>query len=191
MIPLQGGKWPDQCHQLKMGGSVLIFYDYFCVVCVYACMCVRPGWEFPDNNFNINVYLHERNRVLLIPDTQARQRTHVCAQKSCPPWGYTLHSLEVSEALGYSWHLCFHTRQSARHNDQTTVVSCRPGGIRESGFTFWPSGVNYSQGWVSHICRQPPQNAVNRQWLWVKLQKNVGPVMTKINEDAIQNKESN
>lgn len=26
--------------------------------------------------------------------------------------------------------------------------------------------------------------------LWVKLQKNVGPVMTKINEDAIQNKES-
>lgn len=60
----------------------------------------------------------------------------MCPKELSPMGMNTLESEEVSEAMGYFRHPCCHTRQSARLSDQTTVVSCWPGGIWESGFAF-------------------------------------------------------
>lgn len=97
----------------------------------------------------------------------------------------TLESEEVSEAMGYFWHPCCHTRQSMKHSDQTTVLSCCPSGIWESGFTLWTLGVNYSQAWVSHAYRWHQQKAVNRPRTVAKAA--VTPLRTMGNQDAIQN----
>lgn len=81
----------------------------------------------------------------LTPHKQAGLKPHVRAWKSCPSRAPALQSQRKCRKLGGIFDSPVATRQSVRHNDQTTVVSRWPSGIREIGSVLWPLGVNYSQ----------------------------------------------
>lgn len=114
------------------------------------------GWEVPDNNLTFNLQLCRSSRGLLI---DGLGRGHMCVPKRAVPCGDE-HSGVGRSVTGYGVFLTLllpHTPVN-----ETQWPDNWPGGIWESGFALWPSGVNYSQGWVSHSCRRPQQNAVNR-----------------------------
>lgn len=104
------------------------------------------AWNFVASTFRqISICVAAAGLCCLTPHKQANLKPHVRAWKSCPPRAPALQNQRKCRKLWGIFDTPVATHQSVRHNDQTTVVSCWPSGIKEIGFALWPLAVNYSQ----------------------------------------------